>query len=139
MRSGLVSWRSADTMLCLPMWTALLADAALRVGQLQGLDAELADARRLARTNGEMLAFPELLRLREPQRAIGKPPRNSCERRSRSPLRRAHACSSFALFAISPDFGPSEANAGKPPNCLRRSTARLLKAMTRPTCEKPGC
>jgi predicted ATPase len=64
MRSGLVSWRSADTMLCLPMWTALLADAALRVGQLQGLDAELADARRLARTNGEMLAFPELLRLR---------------------------------------------------------------------------
>ena len=50
-------------MLCLPMWLGMLADAALGVGQTRGVDAELADAERLARTNGEMLGFPELLRL----------------------------------------------------------------------------
>ena len=58
-----VAWRSAGVMLYLPMWTGLIADAAQRVGQRQGVDAELADAERLARASGEMLTFPELLRL----------------------------------------------------------------------------
>jgi len=63
MHSGIVAWRSADIMLYLPMYMGLYADAALRIGQPQGVDDELADAERQARASGEMFAFPELLRL----------------------------------------------------------------------------